>query len=560
MLSLSSQSALYGAYVFAFAAAAVVCFAMVPQARRIEHEETRRGLFWLLVTSGGWAAAHVGYLTLPTIGLRYGSYVLGLVVGIASVGPWLYFCSAYTGRSIHRDPAIRRAFLVVFLVIVGVKLTNPIHQWYFVAEWATEPFAYLEMRHRAFHWIVMGLAYALAFVGFFMLFELFVRVNSDTRPLFVLIGLTGIPVVLDVAGAVSPNILDITYSSIGVAAFSVGVFSLYFDQFQFVRVAGETTDPIVVVDESGDLRDYNQRAAELFPELSNSIDEPLSTLAPDLAAAIDEQDSILQLEDSDGTRYYNVSSNPFMTGGAQTGRSIVLTDVTHREQYRQELETKNQKLEQFASIVSHDLRNPLQVAKGRVELAIEDQDVKHLEPVVRAHKRMEQLIEEMLTLAREGVAIDETEAVDLRRLAEQSWEMVAATDASLSVDIGDGTTVSADPERLQQLFENLFRNAVEHSSTSPPSQTPEDAVEHGGSDVVVTVGVLADGAGFYVEDNGPGIPPDDREQIFETGYTTSEGGTGFGLAIVSEIVDAHGWDIRAVEGSAGGARFEIRTE
>jgi signal transduction histidine kinase len=543
MLSLSSSSALYGAYVFAFAAAAIACLAMLPRTRHIEHEDTRRGLFWLLVTSGGWAAAHVGYLTMPTAGLRYTFYVIGLVVGIASVGPWLYFCAAYTGRSVHRDPAVRRAFLFVFLVIVAVKVTNPVHNWYFVAESAVTPFAYLEINHRPFHWIAMGLAYSLAFVGFFMLFELFVRVNSDTRPLFVLIGLTGIPVVLDVAGAVSPAVLDITYSSIGVAAFAVGVFSLYFDRFQFVRVAGETDDPIVVVDGAGKVRDYNRRAEDLFPSLGDSMDEPLAETVPRLADALDEQGSVLEIDGGETTRYYNVSSNPFTTGGAQTGKSIVLSDVTHREQYRQELETKNEKLEQFASIVSHDLRNPLQVAKGRTELAIEGGDTEHLEPVVRAHERMEQLIGEMLTLAREGVSIDETERVDLAALARRSWGMIAGGQASLSVDDDVDVTVSADPERLQQLFENLFRNAI----------------EHGGDDVVVSVGPLADADGFYVEDDGAGIPEADREGIFEAGYTTSEDGTGFGLAIVSEIVEAHEWEIRATEADSGGARFEIRT-
>ncbi len=543
MLSLSYSSALYGAYVFAFAAAAVACLAMLPRTRHIEHEDTRRGLFWLLVTSGGWAAAHVGYLTMPTVGLQYTFYVIGLVVGIASVGPWLYFCAAYTGRSVHRDPAVRRAFLVVFLAIVAVKLTNPVHNWYFVAESAVVPFAYLEINHRAFHWIAMGLAYSLAFVGFFMLFELFVRVNSDTRPLFVLIGLTGIPVVLDVAGAVSPAVLDITYSSIGVAAFAVGVFSLYFDRFQFVRVAGETDDPIVVVDGGGKVRDYNRRAEGLFPSLADSIDEPLAEFVPRLADVLDRKKSILEIEDGETTRYYNVSSNPFTTGGAETGQSIVLSDVTHREQYRQELEAKNEKLEQFASIVSHDLRNPLQVAKGRTDLAIEDGNTEHLEPVVRAHERMEQLIEEMLTLAREGVSIDETERVDLAGLARRSWGMIAGGQASLSIDDDVDVTVSADPERLQQLFENLFRNAI----------------EHGGDDVVVSVGPLEEGDGFYVEDDGAGIPEEDRDEVFEAGYTTSDDGTGFGLAIVSEIVDAHEWEIRATEAASGGARFEIRT-
>ena len=542
MLPPLSPSALYGAYVFAFAAAAVLCFGMLRRTRRIEHEDTRRGVFWLLVTSGGWAAAHVGYLTMPTPDLQYVFYLTGLVVGLASVGPWLYFCAAYTGRQVHHNSAARKGLLVVFLAFVAVKVTNPIHNWYFVAEQANTPFVYLQVTHRPLHWIAMGLAYALAFVGFFMLFELFIRVNSNTRPLFALLALTGIPVVFDVLGAIAPGILDITYSSIGVAVFAVGVFSTYFDRFQYVRVTGESTDPILVVDDGREIRDFNTRAADLFPSLSGAIGKPLSDSVPALADTMEESDPIIEVEVDGTNRYYNVTSNPFTMGSAEMGHSVVLTDVTEREQYRQELEAKNEKLEQFASIVSHDLRNPLQVAKGRTELALESGDIDHLEPVVRAHERMEQLIEEMLTLAREGMSIDDTERVDIAALAEQAWRMIAADQATLSIEDDLECTVSADPERLQQLVENLFRNAI----------------EHGGDDVVISVGAIADG--FYVADDGDGIPEDEREDVFDAGFTTAADGTGFGLAIVSEIVDAHDWEIRATEGDAGGARFEIRTE
>ncbi|MFB6093002.1 MAG: ATP-binding protein [Haloquadratum sp.] len=558
-MSLLPPAALQSAYVFAFAAAAVACFGALLRLPRIEHEDTRRGLYWLLLTGGGWAAAHVGYLVVPTADLKYAFYVAGLIVGWGSIGPWLYFCAAYTGRSIHRDPTVQRIAVGVFLVLVAVKVTNPLHHWYFVAEPATTPFPHLQIHHRPLHWVAMGLAYAFAFVGFFMLFELFVRVNSDTRPLFVLLGVTGLPVVLDVLGAVSPVVLDVTYSPIGVAAFAVGVFWLYFDRFQFVRVAGETDDPIIVLDDGGRIRDYNARAAELFPALSDARNERLSERLPELDATLDSSRSIFETEVGGTTRFYNVSANPFATATARTGQSITLTDVTHREQYRQELEQKNERLEQFASIVSHDLRNPLQVAEGRVELAIEEDDPSHLDAVARALDRIEEIIDEMLTLAREGVSIDDTERVDVAAVAEQSWEMVPSEDATLSVEPAFDLTVTADPERVQQLFENLFRNAI----------------QHGGDEVTVTVGALdgsadesggsGDGengetAGFYVADDGEGVPEDEREEIFETGYTTAADGTGFGLDIVSEIVDAHGWEISATESAAGGARFEIRTD
>jgi signal transduction histidine kinase len=82
-------------------------------------------------------------------------------------------------------------------------------------------------------------------------------------------------------------------------------------------------------------------------------------------------------------------------------------------------------------------------------------------------------------------------------------------------------------------------------------------VRHGGDDVTVRVGRLADGTGFYVEDDGPGIPDADRDGVFHRGYSTSDEGTGFGLAIVATIADAHGWTVTATAGADGGARFEV---
>lgn len=147
------------------------------------------------------------------------------------------------------------------------------------------------------------------------------------------------------------------------------------------------------------------------------------------------------------------------------------------------------------------------------------------------------LLDDLLTLAREGDEVADREPVELGGFIVECWNTVGTGDATLDVDIE--RTISADESRLQQVFENLFRNAA----------------EHGGPDVTVVVGELSNG--FYVEDDGPGIPPEGRRDIFEAGYSTSDAGTGFGLSIVREIIGAHGWDIRMTEGDSGGARFEI---
>ncbi|WEL18659.1 Signal transduction histidine kinase [Halorhabdus sp. SVX81] len=209
------------------------------------------------------------------------------------------------------------------------------------------------------------------------------------------------------------------------------------------------------------------------------------------------------------------------------------------ERHRQEVQLRlqNERLEEFTSVVSHDLRNPLNVAHARVNILRDEADNDHLETASRALDRMEALIEDLLTLAQQGRTIDDLSTVRLDVVAEGCRENVDTADAAVIVDTD--ATVRADGSRLQELLGNLLRNSI----------------EHGGAAVTITLGDLADG--FYVADDGPGISADDREQVFEMGYSTSEGGTGFGLMIVEGIAEAHGWDVRVTESEAGGARFEI---
>ncbi|WP_135365363.1 PAS domain-containing sensor histidine kinase [Halosimplex halophilum] len=232
----------------------------------------------------------------------------------------------------------------------------------------------------------------------------------------------------------------------------------------------------------------------------------------------------------------------------------VTRDITERKRYENQLERQNERLERFASVVSHDLRNPLEVALGRLEFAREDGDEEHFDAVERSLRRIDDLIDDVLTLAREGEAVSDPEPVELAEVARRAWTVVATDEAALTVETD--ATLLADGSRLQQLLENVFRNAVEHGSTSPQSQAPEDAVEHGRDDVTVTVGDLGERQGFYVADDGPGIPESHRDSVFDPGYSTDDG-TGLGLSIVRTIAEAHGWETDVTESEAGGARFEF---
>ncbi|MDR5657846.1 PAS domain S-box protein [Halodesulfurarchaeum sp. HSR-GB] len=211
-------------------------------------------------------------------------------------------------------------------------------------------------------------------------------------------------------------------------------------------------------------------------------------------------------------------------------------DINDRKERERELQREKDRLDEFASVVSHDLRNPLNVAQGRVDLAREDSDTDHLDAAAEGIERSLELIDDLLTLARGGKEIGEMEPVEMADLVQTCWNYVETGDARVVTDLE--STIQADRSRLRQLLENLFRNAV----------------DHGGEDVTIRVGSLPEG--FYVEDDGTGIPQEKRESVFEPSYSES-GGSRFGLSIVKQIVDAHGWDIHITEGSEGGARFEI---
>ena len=240
---------------------------------------------------------------------------------------------------------------------------------------------------------------------------------------------------------------------------------------------------------------------------------------------------------TDGCREFLFRGRLLDTDRSRREGVAVYIDVTERNRRKRQLERQNDRLDGFTSIVSHDLRNPLNVAQGQVELARMQEDLGRLEMVDDALDRMERLIEDLLTLAREGEEIGECQSVQLRELCERCWDGVETRSATLRVE--SSVTVSADPLRLRQVFENLFRNAV----------------EHGGSGVTVRVGTTDEG--FYVADDGGGIPPDQRQAVFQGGVSTGGDGAGLGLSIVDQVVTAHGWSIHATDSATGGARFEV---
>jgi PAS domain S-box-containing protein len=298
----------------------------------------------------------------------------------------------------------------------------------------------------------------------------------------------------------------------------------------------------IVVD---DLRDYDITPAD--PDYRSALTVPI----PDVGTFQAVSRDVGAFDDADR------DLAELLVGHAHEALRRLGHERSLRRQ-RERLRRENERLDAFASMVSHDLRNPLAVAEAELQTAREacDDDAlcSHLAEIDRAHDRLNGIVEDVLTMARMGQVVDDEEVAPVRLddVARRAWANVSTDSATLAVETT--TSIVGDQDRLLQVFENLYRNALEHGVGTDHERRGTDAAV---ADLTVHVGDLEDGSGFFVADDGVGIPGGDRETVFEAGYTTADDGTGFGLNIVEDVVEAHGWAVRVTESEWGGARFEI---
>ncbi|MCS3669225.1 PAS domain S-box-containing protein [Salinibacter ruber] len=262
----------YLIYLAVFAAAAAGCLAGAWWARRqVSLPGVRLGLVGLLSTSGLWALCHVGVLLSPGLGLKVAFYEAGLTVGFGTVFAWLWLCSAYSGRALHRRPSARWGALILFVAVTATKLTNPWHGLYFTAEMSTGPFPHLAVEHHVIYWLTSGLSYALAGVGFCMLAEPLRRAQVGGGKLAGLFALTALPLGANAIGYAGPYLLDLSHEPVGVAAFALGALALRRSRkescLEEASRAGRQERPSLVLSAGGQVRNYNRAAAELIPAL-----------------------------------------------------------------------------------------------------------------------------------------------------------------------------------------------------------------------------------------------------------------------------------------------------
>jgi signal transduction histidine kinase len=318
------------------------------------------------------------------------------------------------------------------------------------------------------------------------------------------------------------------------------------------RVVTATADATALVGADGDIRE----ADETFAAMGDAA--PASLVGRPVTSVLDARHADLVLGAAEGAvadpekvvefehetaagRQLSTRVAAVVADGELDAVAVAVRDVTDRELMTAELTLRAERLEEVASLVSHDLRNPLNVISGRLRLAEETGDLSHVEPARRATDRLCTLVDDVQALARKGqrVRAGDREAVDLAIVAREAWGSVDTEAATLDIDAVAGTTVDANHDRLRALFCRLFENVAAHAgpgATVTVEPTPE---------------------GFAVVDDGPGFDNETVDHLFEPGYTTDDDRTGFGLAVVGAVANAHGWQVRAERTADGGARVVV---
>jgi len=534
-----------------------VCVATAAVTVRAWQQREEPGAAYLAVMNVGIAFWTFFTLVPTVIGPSPWSFVsLRLVIPFVTIGVFglFAFTLEYTGRG---EKLSRRALALLTLepiVATVVALTNGYHglMW---TEAALDPTAiYGVVRTFQVGFLVHTLySYglliaAVVMIGLFAVRSDFLYQKQVVAFLFAI----SVPWVGNILYIFTPVQYDLSQVGFAVTGISLGyaITSVGFLDITPVarnRVVETLQAGVLVIDTQGRLVDINDEGRRL---LGVGNDPVTGKPAGDLLDPFPNADGLVEtvlttsadesFQTTLGERTYTVRISPlYDQREVLAGRVVLVNDVTEQVEQQRELQQRNEQLDRFASVVSHDLRNPLTVASGKLDLFRQTREDEYLDDIDDSFRRMERLISDVLTLTRtDGEEIDLT-PVSVAGVVEAAWSNVE-TGASTLV-VASEWTQPANRSLLMQLFENLFRNAVEHN--------------HG--PVTVTVGSLSDG--LFVEDDGIGIPETERADLFDAGVSGTDAGTGLGLMIVDQVATVHGWETTVTAAEDGGARFELRS-
>ncbi len=526
------------------------------------------GLFLSVI--GFWAATYVGYLVATTeawllffIQLSYLSVVTAPII-------WVVFALQYTNREAWLS---RRRIALLAIVPAGVLTlvwTAQYHTYFYTEMFVltVDGVDLLETPPAIGHRINVIYSYGLLLIGTGLIVgETITNNQLYRRQSLVLLACLSAPWLanglfhLGYQPIPTADLTPVVFVIIGIP---LAVIVQRAELAGFVPVAHERVfhtldDPVFVVTTSNRILDANRAAQRLVDaaadqvvghDLTAILPEPLledGRLHSELEATME---CVIEVDGAPRQYIARLRGTETTARGGPRGCILSLTDITLQKAQQESLEAKNEQLERLAGVVSHDLATPLATGESLLLLIRGDLDApssevdQSLSDLQSVHRRLRAFAEGLPALARESTDVETPTDCDLETVAQDAWGVVNTGELRLSVESTE--TLQADASRLQQAFENLFANAAEHATVGQRVAT------------TVRIGRLPTVSGFYIEDDGPGIPEGRREDLLAFGVSTGSG-SGYGLAIVRTIVEAHGWSLSVTESTEGGARFEIET-
>jgi signal transduction histidine kinase len=480
-------------------------------------------------------------------------------LGVVTVLPsWLLFSLAYTGHHKWLTWKVITAVALIPLITLSVVWVDPvplvIADSYLVT---SSEFTYLFVEMGSLIWVFRAFGYLSAIVGSALLVDFTLRSETVYRGQAVLlIGAALLPFTGEVVSTLELGLLPDNHlnyaallTSVSAVAFAVAIFR--YRLLDLVPVAQRTVfdnmrDGVVVSDDAGRIADMNPQARQLLDFDGSGIGKQAANVVPQFHAITDETGEIH--ETTIGDRIVELTGTPLRERTTEQGWIVTVRDVTTRKRNERQLDRQRRRLDQLAKTVSHDLETPLDMGRRWISVLrgslSDDESVDEeffetgLDELEHANRRIDAIVDDLMLLTKTEQQGVDTEQLDVADLAHVAWH---AVDRDLSLVVDSSKTIQGDRTKLLRLFENLFQNVVEHAD---------------GAD---TVWIGTFDGGFFVEDNGCGIPASNRDTVLEDGCSSKTSGTGLGLAVVQAIAEVHGWSVRVTERSGGGARIEIVT-
>ena len=532
------------------------CFIGAAHGSRLQGRDTQLGLRAVLLTNGLWLIFQaLGLLTTDEL-LSNALYIGGLIWGLTGVGAWVYFVSAYTGRSYHLNRRYRGLAVSVYLGLLVVKLTNPLYGLYVSTQLQQTPYPHLVVEPELFYWVSFSLTYALVAISFYWLVQTLRESSSPTIGLGALAVLSLFPVVPRVAiqalpaESLPPIMLGLSFEPVGVTAFLLGVLVFVGEPFRQVEQSArskffeEADDATYVYGTDGRLVEMNRRADKL--EATLGVDcQTVDAFEQAFRPVDNEADTDTVTVELDGeTRFFDVTVNQMGVGAERVGVVASVRDITERIERKRDLELKERAMDE--ANVGITISDP--ATEDNPLIYVNDGFVKQTgysrtESVGRNCRFLqgEETEESTLDDLREAIAADTPITVELRNYrqnGEQFWNRLSVTpifdDAGeLANHIGiqqDVTQIResqrelrAERERFELLIESTDEYAFFVVGANETIETWNDgAADRFGYDTDTAVGMSV--ADLHpAEDREAGRPARLLQQARHTGEASDEG-------------------------------------